>query len=458
MKKIPYSLVLFLLFAFPVAVPAASPGYTETIQWWQQVRRQMVPYQLQLQELYSEVESSPGVIPSQVTTEFRKQLTRKYPGSQFFGHGGTFKINNYTTLTFNRQWAIQRLNQKFGDLVKSYDFTQNTLQMTSGANQISIKLDLKSPEESRFTRVVIPALTVSVKQIYQTRPGKAPSRNWMPTVIDDIYRFGNLHTETTRMDKFGERLLTDIPYREGLLAQARQLYQNPPQGLIASTPKPGRPKIALDLETISKTGSNLVKGVASAIPWYAYILLVGVVAAGGWNTKRRVNRYSRRLSFLEQLVRFLFGLRQGKDDTPYESQDTLNSPAEQKFQIILEDILDPELYQLSCKTRLADILKVKEGFDFGREQAAFNRISRKHVDFVISEKRSSRIIGVIELDDRSHNRVDRRKRDQQVDSWLRTAGIPILHQPCRREYSFIELQQTLKEIFGIAPRPFGDFR
>lgn len=104
---------------------------------------------------------------------------------------------------------------------------------------------------------------------------------------------------------------------------------------------------------------------------------------------------------------------------------------------------------INGKTRLADLIQVDKQQWGPQWQAQFNRISRKHVDFVILEKSSSAILGIIELDDSSHQRLDRQNRDRFVDRALERAGIPILHYPCLREYSLTDLQNALQAQFGI---------
>ncbi len=462
MKVILY-LLLFILFSLPAQSIAGQDGYSKTVQWWQGVRQKMVPYELQLQQMYAEVEARPDVLPSKVSHEFNRRLAEEYPGSRYFGSSGAFKINNYTTLTFSQNWEIYRLSQQIGELNKSYDFKQNILSLTSGSNRLNFKLDLRSPENSKFTIAAIPAITATATRIYQTRPGAVSYRDGMSDILNDVYHFNIATFTASRMDEFAEHLITDVSTRETVLSQARQLYQDPPEGFVASS-NAGSILPRLNVGAVSGVPSsqNIMATVFGAIPWYAYLLFFGFVFANGFAATRRVKRYSKGLSLFEELIRHLFANSTNKtsrsyDEDNYESKETLNSPAEQNFQGVLEDVLDQRLYTLNGKTRLADILKVKNGIHQNREQSAFNRIKSKHVDFVITEKHSSRIVGVIELDDRSHQREDRRKRDKLVDQWLKGAGIPILHYPCRRDYSFVDLQRALTEVFGISPQPFGDF-
>ena len=63
--------------------------------------------------------------------------------------------------------------------------------------------------------------------------------------------------------------------------------------------------------------------------------------------------------------------------------------------------------------------------DPSARQTALNRVAFKFVDFVVVDLASIDARLVIELDDRSHDRADRRDRDALVDAAIRTVGIPI---------------------------------
>jgi hypothetical protein len=109
----------------------------------------------------------------------------------------------------------------------------------------------------------------------------------------------------------------------------------------------------------------------------------------------------------------------------------LLTAAEQSFHAVLQTIVRPTC-AISTKVRLADLFKVRQGRG---QQAAFNRISRKHVDFVLIDPASTRIICAIELDDSSHNRPDRIARDQFVDELFANNQMPLVHIPFEWKYN-----------------------
>ena len=88
-------------------------------------------------------------------------------------------------------------------------------------------------------------------------------------------------------------------------------------------------------------------------------------------------------------------------------------------------------YRISCKVRLADIITCSDR-DWKRGYA--NRISQKHIDFVVSCAQTSRIVAGIELDDRSHRRQERRERDAFVNRLFRDARVCLIRVPARWEY------------------------
>lgn len=150
------------------------------------------------------------------------------------------------------------------------------------------------------------------------------------------------------------------------------------------------------------------------------------------------------------LLALLLGARREapSNDYPYEAHESLFTPAERFFLGVLSELLDDSLLVFG-KVRLADIIRARGDLERGDKTRAFNKIGAKHVDFVLCRRPDLSIVGVIELDDLSHLRADRRERDAFVDAALNAAGIPILHVKTRRRYSSAQLKQQLNEAFGL---------
>ena len=156
-------------------------------------------------------------------------------------------------------------------------------------------------------------------------------------------------------------------------------------------------------------------------PGAGAILLVGALFLAGW-----------------------IGWLRGRGSAfPYEAADALLTPAERSFFEVLK-LAAGEDFALFIKVRLADVIVVQPGVAHKRRLGAFSRISSKHLDFVICNPETYEILGVIELDDRSHRESARRQRDAFLDAALTAAKIPILHVPAQRRYSATKLRsQTL---------------
>lgn len=116
---------------------------------------------------------------------------------------------------------------------------------------------------------------------------------------------------------------------------------------------------------------------------------------------------------------------------PYASRGTLLSRGEAAFYAPLQEAVGSR-YLIMCKVRVADVLMCSET-DWHRGHGG--AISQKHLDFVLCEGVSTRIVLAIELDDRSHAADHRRRRDAFLNEALRAAGVPLLRIRARARYS-----------------------
>jgi Protein of unknown function (DUF2726). len=133
---------------------------------------------------------------------------------------------------------------------------------------------------------------------------------------------------------------------------------------------------------------------------------------------------------------------QGRADV-YDLADSLFSPAERSFFGVLTTITDEETV-ITTKVRLADVFEIKKGLDRSERQRALNRISAKHVDFLLIRKSDGHPILGIELDDASHQRPERKARDGFVDEVFAAARLPLVHIPAQRTYSAQEIKAALE--------------
>lgn len=103
---------------------------------------------------------------------------------------------------------------------------------------------------------------------------------------------------------------------------------------------------------------------------------------------------------------------------------------------------------LAPKVRLADVFDAPRG-----DRAAFARISQKHVDFLLIDENTCRPLLGIELDDRTHERTDRRERDALVDRIFATAGLPLLHVKAKAGYNFATLAAEIRDQLQTTSAP-----
>jgi uncharacterized protein DUF2726 len=132
-----------------------------------------------------------------------------------------------------------------------------------------------------------------------------------------------------------------------------------------------------------------------------------------------------------------------------KQKDLLFNPAEHSFLGVLKQILGNE-YRIIRKVRIADIIRPQEGFSQSAHTSALNSIASKHVDFAVCDPRTMQVVGVIELDEPSHNETSRRRRDKLVAAALSSAGIPFVRIPAQRAYTPGEIRLRISGLFATA--------
>jgi hypothetical protein len=142
-----------------------------------------------------------------------------------------------------------------------------------------------------------------------------------------------------------------------------------------------------------------------------------------------------------------FGL--DNEPLPFRLRDDFLSAAEISFYHILLSTVGDSL-TVCPKVNLSDIFFVSHP---ERNQAAWNRISRKHIDFLLCDSRSMRPRVAIELDDSSHAREDRQARDAFVQQVFEAAGVALLRFPAQRAYNISEVTSRLSPFLAEGAPP-----
>jgi hypothetical protein len=125
---------------------------------------------------------------------------------------------------------------------------------------------------------------------------------------------------------------------------------------------------------------------------------------------------------------------------PYLVRDDFFSNAEASFYRVLKNMAADHLV-ICPKVSLAEIFYVSRPNENG---AYFNKINRKHVDFLLCDPTTLKPRLAIELDDSSHKREDRMERDDFVDEVFAAAGLSLMRVPVQAAYNTSELAELFK--------------
>ncbi len=96
--------------------------------------------------------------------------------------------------------------------------------------------------------------------------------------------------------------------------------------------------------------------------------------------------------------------------------------------------------------------------DFKMKQSYWNKINRKHVDFLICDGISLKPLMAIELDDKSHQQIKRIERDAFVDEVFKAAKLPLIHIPVKSTYVISELATLIKTQLHFSNLPITNVK
>jgi hypothetical protein len=138
---------------------------------------------------------------------------------------------------------------------------------------------------------------------------------------------------------------------------------------------------------------------------------------------------------------------------PYAKRDDFLSAAELNFYRVLIHTLGNQA-TVFTKVGLSDIFYV-ESKDRSEHQTFFNKIDRKHVDFLLCDADTLEPICGIELDDKSHQRKDRQERDRFVNAVFEISELPLIHIPVSQSYVTSKLHKMLSSYIDISDEERG---
>jgi len=126
----------------------------------------------------------------------------------------------------------------------------------------------------------------------------------------------------------------------------------------------------------------------------------------------------------------------------YAPLPSILSQGEQQFYRALSSALDGRVI-ITCKVRIADVLKVKRHREHKAFWGEFSKISQKHFDFVLLEKTNFSTIATLELDDRSHSKLESRATDNFKNRIMHQAGIPLHRFKAKKTYNRAAILEEL---------------
>ena len=121
----------------------------------------------------------------------------------------------------------------------------------------------------------------------------------------------------------------------------------------------------------------------------------------------------------------------------YEKKTYLLTQNELKFYKLLKSITDKNNLNLFSQVALYEIIKSKN-------IKYFNKIKSKTIDFVITDV-NCKIKLCIELDDPTHIKENRQKRDKFVNNLFKELNIKLIRIPVQSYYKLNELENKIKE-------------
>jgi|688.fasta_scaffold351224_1 very-short-patch-repair endonuclease len=160
-----------------------------------------------------------------------------------------------------------------------------------------------------------------------------------------------------------------------------------------------------------------------------------------------LDKYWPMLLVLGMLAAFIWLVRMyaGRGRLPYAVRERIVTKAELRFYRALQKAVANDL-EIFAMVRIADILTVP--MQAAQRRKWLGKILAKHVDFVLCDPESLAPLLAIELDDASHDRPERKERDEFVDHAFESAGLPLLRIRNGSSYDPAALRQLIDDSLG----------
>jgi hypothetical protein len=126
----------------------------------------------------------------------------------------------------------------------------------------------------------------------------------------------------------------------------------------------------------------------------------------------------------------------------YKERESLLTPPELEFFNLLKKVVGKN-ETIFAKVRQADILETNYHQNHPAFWTWFNRISRRHVDFVLCDPETTRVHTVIEINDGLRQRANRMSRNHELRQTLGQTNIKLVEIMARAEYDEDEIRQLI---------------
>lgn len=129
----------------------------------------------------------------------------------------------------------------------------------------------------------------------------------------------------------------------------------------------------------------------------------------------------------------------------YTPKRYITTKTEMQFYTILLEIAKELDVIVFSQVVLYNIVKTNENLDYKTKMQYFNKISSKSIDFVLVRKKDCKIMLCIELDDSTHQNIERQKRDIFINKLFKDLEINLLRYPVYKKYYKETLKKRIKE-------------
>ncbi len=131
-----------------------------------------------------------------------------------------------------------------------------------------------------------------------------------------------------------------------------------------------------------------------------------------------------------------------ENHSPYKKSKNLLTKTEADFYVFLKAAVNND-FHINKMTRMCDLVDVDKRLRSKEYMSYFRSISQYHIDFTLCDPFTFKPLVCIELDDPSHERADRIKRDKKVNKIFADINLPLLRIKTERTYNVENLRKII---------------